>query len=560
MGHSVQRKIVTPAQLADVLGQRRAAGETVVQCHGCFDIVHPGHVRYLQFARQMGDILVVSLTGDPDVAKGPDRPYIAQELRAENLAAFEFVDWVVVDSNPTACELLELLRPDVYVKGREYANTTDARFLREREIVERHGGRVVFHSGDVVFSSTSLIGNLERDPHLEEARLRNNCRRAGINAESIRTALGRADGLRVVVVGDLVWERYILCDMNSPAGRGATMNLQRIGKREYWGGAAALALQLHALGARPLLVTSIGRDRVSRRIARRLQALPIDTHLLPERPSVVRRDTFVADDNKLYEVNTGNFTPLDSTAERGAGETLTRALADAKLLIWCDHGYGMVTPGLVQAVGNEPREHGLFIAGHAPGQRARLTGLLGCDLLTVTERRLRETTNDMSSGLSTAAYCLLTSTRSDAVIVDLHKRGLLSFDGRRGEGEDSHLLPRLKTDFVPTLTAHYTDLSGAEEALLAASALMLAGGSSLALATYIACAAQSIAVARPGGHAVHTDELHAFLGRRPEVWPDSHFVADPLPHRGAFRTRPAPDAPPRDRVAEETEPLMVDWE
>ncbi|RMF73196.1 MAG: cytidyltransferase, partial [Planctomycetota bacterium] len=163
--------------MAQHLRTRRESGKTVVQCHGCFDIVHPGHVRYLQFARQLGDVLIVSLTGDELVGKGPDRPYIPQELRAENLAAFEFVDWVVIDPHPTACELLEQLRPDVYVKGREYADSHDPRFLREREIVESYGGRVVFHSGDVVFSSTRLIESLDDDAHLDECRLRALCDR-----------------------------------------------------------------------------------------------------------------------------------------------------------------------------------------------------------------------------------------------------------------------------------------------------------------------------------------------------------------------------------------------
>src|SRR5262245_55689923 len=107
----LHRKIVSLEALAQTVRSLQVDGRTVVQCHGCFDIVHPGHVRYLQFARQLGDVLIVSLTGDALLGKGADRPYIPQELRAENLAALEFVDWVVIDPNPTACELLNMLRP-----------------------------------------------------------------------------------------------------------------------------------------------------------------------------------------------------------------------------------------------------------------------------------------------------------------------------------------------------------------------------------------------------------------------------------------------------------------
>src|SRR5690606_26066245 len=159
---------------ADLLARRaaaRAAGRRVVHCHGCFDIVHPGHIRHLRYARQLGDILLVSLTGDEEIRKGTGRPLIPEELRAENLAALDCVDWVYIEPAPTARELLGKVRPDVYVKGREYEHNQDPRFAAERAAVEAHGGRVVFSSGDVVFSSTALIAALENSADPYHARL-----------------------------------------------------------------------------------------------------------------------------------------------------------------------------------------------------------------------------------------------------------------------------------------------------------------------------------------------------------------------------------------------------
>ncbi|MFN9975696.1 MAG: adenylyltransferase/cytidyltransferase family protein, partial [Phycisphaerae bacterium] len=95
----------------------RREGRAVVQCHGCFDIVHPGHVRHLRQARSHGDVLLVSITGDESYQKRGGSPLIPQELRAENLAELDCVDWVFIDPDPTALQLLESVRPDVYVKG-----------------------------------------------------------------------------------------------------------------------------------------------------------------------------------------------------------------------------------------------------------------------------------------------------------------------------------------------------------------------------------------------------------------------------------------------------------
>ena len=158
---SPNRKI---RSLEELLEYRRLAGgdgRTVVHCHGCFDIVHPGHIHYLQFARSLGDVLVVTVSADVQVDKGVNRPLIPDDLRAASLAALECVDCVYVNPHPTAVEILDRLKPDIYVKGREYELNQRPRFLAERDTVTRNGGRVVFSSGDVIYSSTALIGEME---------------------------------------------------------------------------------------------------------------------------------------------------------------------------------------------------------------------------------------------------------------------------------------------------------------------------------------------------------------------------------------------------------------
>src|SRR6478735_7836762 len=142
-------KVCTRKRLLQLRAEAREQRRTVVQCHGCFDIVHPGHIQYLQFAKSQGDVLIVSVSADPQVNKGADRPLIPDDLRASSLAVLECVDYVYVNPHPTAVELLAELRPDVYVKGREYMRNNDPRFLAERDTVTEHGGRVVFSSGDV---------------------------------------------------------------------------------------------------------------------------------------------------------------------------------------------------------------------------------------------------------------------------------------------------------------------------------------------------------------------------------------------------------------------------
>ena len=117
----VTAKIKTIDELADIIGPRPRE-KRVIMCHGTFDVVHPGHVRHLLYAKSKADILVASLTCDQFVTKADMRPYVPEDLRAINLAAFEMVDYVIVDQQPTPIETLKKVQPDYFAKGYEYVD------------------------------------------------------------------------------------------------------------------------------------------------------------------------------------------------------------------------------------------------------------------------------------------------------------------------------------------------------------------------------------------------------------------------------------------------------
>jgi len=145
-------------ELAEKVAQMRAAGRKVVLCHGCFDLMHPGHIKYFQAARRMGDALVVTLSPDCYVDKGPGRPAYTQALRAESIAALECVDYVAVNKWPTAVETLKLVRPDVYVKGQEFEKLEDktGKLQQEHRTATELGIEFAF-THEIVFSSTKLL-------------------------------------------------------------------------------------------------------------------------------------------------------------------------------------------------------------------------------------------------------------------------------------------------------------------------------------------------------------------------------------------------------------------
>ncbi len=152
-------RIHTIDELADICQRLRAEGKTIAHCHGAFDLLHPGHIRHFQAARDLADVLVVTLTVDRFIRKGPGRPVFPERVRAESVAAIRAVDHVATAPWPTGVEVIERLKPNLYVKGQEYrepAEQLSGAIVEERHAVERHGGRLVF-TDEIQFSSTKLL-------------------------------------------------------------------------------------------------------------------------------------------------------------------------------------------------------------------------------------------------------------------------------------------------------------------------------------------------------------------------------------------------------------------
>lgn len=151
-------KILKIEELSKVIRHLKGKGKKIVHCHGCFDLMHPGHIKYFQAAKKMGDILVVTVTPDIYVDKGVGRPVFDQNLRAESIAALECVDYVALNKWPTAEETLRTLRPNIYVKGQEFKNFKDktGKIQKENKVVHEIGAETRFTHG-IVFSSTKLL-------------------------------------------------------------------------------------------------------------------------------------------------------------------------------------------------------------------------------------------------------------------------------------------------------------------------------------------------------------------------------------------------------------------
>ncbi len=489
-GTSISDKILTHEQLVRVREEIVSAGKTLVQCHGCFDIVHPGHVRHLQFAAAQGDRLIVSITADAFVKKGPDRPMFTHALRAENLAALVFVDWVYIHHEPTAVELLRDIQPDVYIKGAEYATADDQRFIDEREVVEANNGRVVFSSGDVVFSSTSIVESIQKVSRLdpEVAQLAELAKTHDFSTGSIACALDNAKGKRVVVVGETILDTYTHCQWPEIADEHPMLSLKPVWSEHFDGGAAIVAQHLAALGTQPILFTPIPLDFDARPFIQRMNDRGVDVMPIEVEGEMPEKKRFVVGRDKVMKLDCTSCFVLDAHQQQRVIEKV-RLLAGLDCLVLTDFGLGLLGNGLAENLCQTVRDRVGLVIGDVSGARTSLSSMLNADVLCPSETELRLAMNDHDKPIVDLARRLLAKTGAGVIVVTLGVDGLVIISAN-----NEVRLPALSHDPI--------DVLGCGDALLAGVCASMLGGAGLVESAYIGSLAASIAGSVMGNVAV----------------------------------------------------------
>ncbi|MBL0927967.1 MAG: adenylyltransferase/cytidyltransferase family protein [Phycisphaerales bacterium] len=511
------RKVLTREALLARRREASASGRVVVQCHGCFDLVHPGHVRHLQQAKRQGDILLVSITADAVMRKGDGRPLFPQELRAENLAALDCVDWVYINHQETAEALLEETRPDVYIKGREYESNNDPRFAAERAAVERSGGRVVFSSGDIVFSSTALISALEHRADPFHARLKQLVQQHSLTPERLNALIDRFAGQPVLVVGESIIDTYVLCDRPEVAGEAAVMSLRPLDRVSYDGGAAIIARHLAAMGARPTLVTALPRTPQAEAFRRRLGVEGVSVRAVElDDAAMLEKQRFLVGSQKVMKLDMVRPIVLDLARQHelaGLVDDASREGGGVRGAVLADFGNGLLTNRLIDELCESLRPRAEFMAGDVSGRRSSLLRMRDMDLLCPTELELRAALLDYDSSLNAVVWRLLSATRTRGMFVTMGADGLIAFDRLPGAEHDQSWASRVRGEHVPALAPHAVDQLGCGDALLATATLARLAGGTHVEAAFLGSIGAAVEASRLGNEVVSSADLRRGLLR-----------------------------------------------
>ncbi len=499
-----RRKIKTSDELRAII-EPHPREQKVVMCHGTFDVVHPGHIRHLIYARDKGDVLVVSLTCDAHVSKANMRPFVPEELRAMNLAVLEVVDYVVIDPNPTPIESLNKIQPDYFVKGYEYVEgEANPKTEEEKKIIESYGGEFIFTPGDIIYSSSAIIE--AAPPDLATEKLAILLGGESLTFDDLYAALDKLSGLRVHVVGDTIVDTLTQTTLIGANAKTPTFSCRYEGSADFVGGAGIVAKHLCAAGAYVAFSTVLGDDALKDFVLEDLKKAGVDIQAVidPTRPTT-NKNSFVAGGYRLLKVDTlDNRSISEKTLEQLCG-ALRNTAVDAVVFSDFRHGiFGRETiPTLVEAIPGK-----VFRVGDSQvaSRWGNILDFSDFDLITPNEKEARFALGDQDTVVRPLGSELYRQARCKTLILKMGERGLITFRAPVTESPDSR-----QFFVIDSFAGHVVDAVGSGDALLAYATLAMKATGNEVIASILGSFAAGVECEKDGNIPVSPDDVRRKL-------------------------------------------------
>ena len=471
-----------------------ALNKRIVFVSGTFNIVHPGHLRLLRFARECGDYLVVGVLGS-ELSNQP----MPEELRMEGIRAIKQVSYGFVLHDPLD-KFIAQLKPAVVVKGKEHED----RFNPEAEIVVEYGGKLLFGSGDTTFSSLDLM----RQEYLELNRStivkpQDYLDRHDLDLGKVGKTLQRMRALRVVVVGDAIVDEYVTCDALGMSQEDPTIVVSPVAQQRFAGGAAIVAAHARGLGQAAHFFTVAGRDDTSQFLREALSAHNVTYHVHPDesRPTSLKQRYRVNGKTMLRVSHLRQHAIAPEVRQRLLGE-ICDVLPYADLLIFADFNYGCLPQPLVDGVAAECLKHDVMMVADSQcsSQYGDVSRFRDTRLITPTEREARLAVQDFDAGLVILAEKLRQKAKAENVVITLGAEGLLIH-------ATSPQVVDWETDRLPAFNRTPRDVAGAGDSFLTCASMAMATGANIWEASYLGSVAAACQVGRVGNIPLSVDEL-----------------------------------------------------
>ncbi|MBC8179802.1 adenylyltransferase/cytidyltransferase family protein [candidate division KSB1 bacterium] len=457
----MKEKIKTIEELQLLIAKLKLKGKKVVHCHGVFDLLHIGHIKHFEEARTFGDVLIVTITPDEFVCKGPNRPAFTTSLRLEALAALESIDFVAANKWPIAVKTIETIQPDIYCKGPDFKNHTDditGKIVDEAAAVKSVGGKIRYTS-DITFSSSNLL-NKFGDVYNESQKSFIQNLLKGQDFDKIKTKVDELQNLKVLVVGETIIDQYVFCEALGKSGKEPVLVLRDLNMDQYAGGAAAIARHLSDFCGNISLLSLLGEERKYEDFV--LGSLPDNIEpyfIFKEGSPTITKKRYVdyISKSKSLGIYSINDSQMSGENQNQLHAYLYDLILRHDLVIVSDYGHGFISKDTAKRISKQS----IYTSLNAQINAANIgyhtmNNYRDIDCAIINETELRHELRDRENNVEVLMKQLAESLRAKKLVVTQGSGGATLYDS---EGDKYH--------YCPAFAAKVVDKIGAGDAMLA---------------------------------------------------------------------------------------------
>jgi rfaE bifunctional protein kinase chain/domain/rfaE bifunctional protein nucleotidyltransferase chain/domain len=435
----------------------------IVLCHGVFDLFHIGHLNHFKEAKSYGGTLVVSLTTDKFIKKGPNRPVFNILQRANLISSIDIVDFVLISDEPYPDKIIRILKPNYYVKGADYKNLLSdktGKIFKEKKLVENNQGKIIFTKSELESSSKilynhDLIFPEKTKPFFKKFASKNSMR-------LIDDILKKIKKLKVLIIGETIIDEYAFCETIGKSGKDPILVLEQNFKNMFIGGAASVAQNASNLCDNITFVSEVGNEKnIKKNISNKLKKIKNRCSISKTKRTIIKKRYVdeIANRKVLGVYNVNKYT--------SDTEKVLANLYDLKkydLIVISDYGHGLINEKVIKKLLQYKKK--LFvncqINSNNKGDHA-IQKYKNIDRLIINENELRYEMRDSKTQTKNLVKKFSNKYKISNVILTMGSDGSLLYDNKK------------KTFFmVPAISNKVIDKVGTGDVMLIAIALFLA--------------------------------------------------------------------------------------
>ncbi len=453
--------------LENELAKKKYLNKKIIHCHGVFDLLHIGHLNYFKNSKSKGDILIVTVTSDEFINKGPNRPYFNLINRLKMLSSLDLVDIVAASYSKTAIDLINIIKPNFYCKGPDYKNLKKdltGEIYNEINAVNSHGGKIYFTDDDT-FSSSKILNDMGSILNKDQFDFISKIKKK-LDKKKLKDIFSKIKKSKVLIIGELIIDEYVFCEALGKSGKEPVLVMKNIYSEKYLGGAAIIANHISDFVDKVKLISIIGSDKKDDNFIKKNLKKEIKPEFIRKtNSSTITKKRYVENINmqKVLGVYSLDDDPLNTVQEKKLQAIIKKNIENYDIVIVADFGHGLVSKDTAKIIQNKSNFSSINAQinssniSHHNIDKYKMT-----DCVIINETELRHEMRENKIEITNLMRKFIQLYKIKYLVVTKGKSGVLFLDAKRKD-----------VSFAPAFAKNVVDKVGSGDAFLALMSLFL---------------------------------------------------------------------------------------